>query len=199
MLHFEKLLFQSCTILVSKLPPSTNVFTESKVPSYYDNIKFKDLNFEFYETYPEKGLKGLNPFCKVLNPSKSAGIDSLSGKFLKDGSNILAKRISQLCNLSVKLNSFPRSCKIAKVKLPFKKSFKTDPQNYCPISLLLILSNIIERITHGQTEEFLSKNKILYRYQSGFRKNYSTNTCLGHLTDKITTRFEFFFYWNDFD
>ena len=30
--------------LVSKLPPSPNAFTESKIPSYYDNIKFKDLN-----------------------------------------------------------------------------------------------------------------------------------------------------------
>ena len=39
-------------------------------------------------------------------------------------------------------------------------------------------------------QEFLSKSKLMYRFQSGFRKNYSTNTCLGHLTDKITTRFE---------
>ena len=36
----------------------------------------------------------------------------------------------------------------------------------------------------------MSKNKILYRFQSGFQKNYSTNTCLGHLTDKINTGFE---------
>ena len=30
--------------LVSKLPPTPNVFNESKVVSYYDDIKFKDLN-----------------------------------------------------------------------------------------------------------------------------------------------------------
>ena len=53
-----------------------------------------------------------------------------------------------------------------------------------------MLSKIIERIAHEQKEEFWSKNKRLYRFQSGFRKNYSTNTCLGHLTDKITTGFE---------
>ena len=127
---------------------------------------------------------------KGLNPSKAAGIDNLSGKFLKDGADILARPISQLCNLSIKLNLFPRSCKIAKVKPLFKKGSKTDPENYGPNSLLPILSKIIERIIHDQTQEFLSKNKILYRFQSGFRKNYSTNTCLGHLTDKITTRFE---------
>ena len=51
-----------------------------------------------------------------------------------------------------------------------------------------MLPKIIERIIHDQTEEFLSKNKILYRFQSNFRKNYST--CLGHLSDKIYTEFE---------
>ena len=172
--------------LVSKLPPSPNAFTESKVASYYDYIKFKDLNFEFSETSPEKILN----IFKDLNPSRAAGIDNLSGKFLKDGTDILARPISQLCNLSIKLNSLPRSCKIAKVKLLLKKGSKTDPQNYHPISLLPILSKIIKRIILDQTQEFLSKNKILYRFQSGFHKNYSTNTCLGLLTDKITTRSE---------
>ena len=38
--------------LVSKLPPPPNVFTESKVASY-DDITFKDLNFEFSETSSE--------------------------------------------------------------------------------------------------------------------------------------------------
>ena len=128
---------------------------------------------------------------KGLNLSKATGIDNLSGKFLKDGAHVLARPISQLCNLSIKLNFFPRRSKIAKVKPLFKKGSKTDPQNYRPISLLPLLSNIIiERIVHEQTEEFLSKNKLLYRFQLGFRKNYSTNTCLGHLTDKNSTGFE---------
>ena len=69
------------------LHSSPNVFTESTVASYYDDIKFKDLNFEFSETSPEKILNIL----KDLNPSKAAAIDNLSGKFLKDGANILAR------------------------------------------------------------------------------------------------------------
>ena len=36
----------------------------------------------------------------------------------------------------------------------------------------------------------MSKNKLVSGFQSSFRKKYSTNTCLGHLTDKITTGFE---------
>ena len=72
--------------LVSKLPHSANVITESKSISYYDNIKFKDLIYEFSETSLEKILNIL----KVLNPSKAAGIDNLSGKFLEDGAGISA-------------------------------------------------------------------------------------------------------------
>ena len=64
---------------------------------------------------------------KGLNTSKAAGIDNLSGKFLKDDTHILARPISQLCNLSIKLNSFPRSCKIAKAKPLFKKGSKINP------------------------------------------------------------------------
>ena len=147
--------------LVSKLPPSPNIFTESKVTSYYNDIKYKDLNFEFSETSPEKILNIL----KGLNPSKAAGNVNLSRKFLKDGADILARPILQLCNHCIKLNSFPRSCKIVKIKPLFKKGSKTDPQNYRPISLLPILSKTIERVIHDKTKELWSKSKILYRSQ----------------------------------
>ena len=61
---------------------------------------------------------------KGLNPTKAAGIDNLSGKYLKDGADILARSICQLCNFSIKLNSFPRSCKIAKLNHFLKKTVR---------------------------------------------------------------------------
>ena len=36
----------------------------------------------------------------------------------------------------------------------------------------------------------MDKNRILYSYQSGFRKHYSTDTCLSYLTNKVQTGFE---------
>ena len=35
--------------------------------------------------------------------------------------------------------------------------------------------------------EFLSNNKILYKFQSGFRKNHSTDFCLSYLTENISS------------
>ena len=87
------------------------------------------------------------------------------------------------------LGSFPDACKIAKVKPLFQKGSKTDSSNYRPISLLPLLSKVFEKVILDQTEEFLSLNKILYHYQSGFRKNHSTDTCLSFLNNKILKGF----------
>ena len=53
-----------------------------------------------------------------------------------------------------------------------------------------MISKIIEKVVHDQTNEFLSANKILYNHQSGFRTNHSTNLCLSFLTDKILKGFD---------
>ena len=121
---------------------------------------------------------------------KQQELNKFQENFLKDGARILAKPISELCNLSMVLGSFPDACKTAKVKPLFKKGSKTDPSNYRPISLLPLLSKVFERVVLDQTEEFLSLNKILYDYQSGFRKNHSTDTCLSFLNDKILKGFD---------
>ena len=123
------------------------------------------------------------------NVCKAAGIDDLLGLFLKDGSRVLSKPISELCNLSIKLGRFPNSCKIAKLKHLFNKGSKTNPSNYRPISLLPLIPKIIEKSIHEQTSSFLSNNELLCNYQSGFLENLSTDTCLTFLHDKILKGF----------
>ena len=78
----------------------------------------------------------------------------------------------------MKRSEFPFDCKIAKLKPLYQKGSKTDPQNYRPVSFLPLVSKVIQKVIHNQTEIFLSKDKILYKYQSGFRKSFSTNSCL---------------------
>ena len=65
-----------------------------------------------------------------LNENKAAGLDNLSGKFLKDEATVLAKPISQICNLSIKNSIFPSDSKIAKLKPLLKKVIKTKLSSY---------------------------------------------------------------------
>ena len=48
----------------------------------------------------------------------------------------------------------------------------------------------MEKVIHDQTKSYLDKNKILYTYQSGFRSNFSTDSCLSYLCDLITKGFD---------
>ena len=83
-----------------------------------------------------------------LGEKKAADLDNLSSKFLKDGTTVLAKRVSQIFNLSIKYSIFPFDCKTAKLKPLFKKGSRTDPKNVRPISLLPLVSKIIEKVIH---------------------------------------------------
>ena len=89
-----------------------------------------------------------------MNIDKAAGIDNLSGKFLKDGANILAKPISKICNLSIKYFVFPTDYQIAKLKPLFKKGFTTIPRNYRALSLFPLISKISEKEFQDQTQVF---------------------------------------------
>ena len=172
--------------LVKKLPNPPNKYGKDAVKKYYENLNPVGKSFSFEPVAYTSVLKLL----QQLNPHKSAGIDNLTGKFLKEGAPVLASPITNLINLSISLSSFPDDCKIAKLKPLYKKEAKTKPKNYRPISLLPLISKIIERIIHDQTQVFLDENKILFTYQSGFRKHYSTDTCLSYLTDRVRNGFE---------
>ena len=113
---------------------------------------------------------------------------------MKDGAEVLALPLCNLVNLSIKQSLFPDQCKIAKLKPLFKKGSKSDPTNYRPISLLPAVSKVIEKTIQIQTQEYLDKNDLLYKYQSGFRANFSTDSCLAQLTDFMLRRMDKGFY-----
>ena len=52
------------------------------------------------------------------------------------------------------------------------------------------MSKVLEKIVHEQSIEFLDKHSVLYKFQSGFQKNHSTDFCLSYLTDKISKVFD---------
>ena len=171
--------------LLEKLPTAPNRFNKISVSNYYKNLKLID-KFQFSPVTEET----INDILKNLDITKSAGIDNIAAIFIRDGAEILASPIAQLCNLSISTSLFPDDCKSAKVIPLYKKGCKTDPKNYRPISLLPLISKIIEKVIHDQTKSFLDENNILYNFQSGFRKKYSTDSCLSFLNDKISKGFD---------
>ena len=94
--------------LLKKLPKPQNKFTLNTVFQHYKGI-IQIYSFNL-ATFSENTFLNIS---KNTNGSKAAGLDNLSGRFLKDGAEVLAKPITDLCNLSITSGKFSDSCKIS--------------------------------------------------------------------------------------
>ena len=93
---------------------------------------------------------------------------------LKDAEVVFAKPLTRIVNESLSQGTVPSEWKYAKITPLFKKGLSTDMDNYRPISVLPVVSKVLERIVHNQLHSFLSEHKLLNPYQCGFRRNHST-------------------------
>ena len=82
--------------LASKHPNPSDKYGVLSVAQYYSHLRLTKT-FELLPTEKDHILKIL----RDINTSKATGIDRLPGRFLKDGANVLAKPITDICNLSI--------------------------------------------------------------------------------------------------
>ena len=60
-------------------------------------------------------------------------------------------------------------------------------KNCRPVSVLPFFSKIFEKVMYNRVSDFITKHKILYELQFGFRKEHSTAMALTVLNDKISS------------
>ena len=87
--------------------------------------------------------------------------------------------------MSFKEGIFPSLNKQAIVCPIHKKEDIKRCENYRPISLLPNMSKIFERLMYIHLEDFLNSSDIMYKFQFGFRKGYSTNHALISIVEQI--------------
>jgi hypothetical protein len=120
-----------------------------------------------------------------IRSSKAAGIDCLPASVIKDCSYEIAAPLMFLINMSLQTSTFPTSEKSAKITPLFKSGNRTNIDNYRPISVLNILSKVIERIVYNQLTDYLESHKLLSQYQFGFRRGKSTKDAVTNFADNI--------------
>lgn len=113
-----------------------------------------------------------------LSKSKATGIDKVSGRMLKAAAPVISRSLSCIFNNSIKTCCFPDDWKIARVIPLFKKGERSLPENYRPISILPVISKIMEKIIFNQLYEYLMQNNLISKHQFGFRRLHSTMSAL---------------------
>eukprot|EP00794_Sanderia_malayensis_P000814 gene814-110_t len=113
-------------------------------------------------------------------------------KLLKEGlikdSALISAPLAHLINLSLKTSIFPTEWKAAKVIPTHKSGVHSNPDNYRPISVLPVISKVIEKIVHRQLITYLDKNNLLTKSQFGFRPKLSTEYAATILLDGIRVK-----------
>ena len=141
-------------------------------PSLASEIKDTSSNFIDYITPAEHIFNLAKVSCQeVFNliqkiPSnKASGLDNISARLLKEASPIVTRSLTFIINQSITTGIFSNAWKRARVSPIFKDGRRTDPNNYRPISVLPVVSKLIER-------------DLLTESQSGFRPMFFTETAL---------------------
>ena len=110
--------------------------------------------------------------------SFGCGLDNISSFFIKLALQFLARPLAYLFNFSLQSGIFPDSWKTARVAPVYKEGSKEERSTYRPISALPDLARLFENLVNKQVHDYLDKNELIYRQQSGFRSLHSVVTCL---------------------
>ena len=72
----------------------------------------------------------------------------------------------------------------------FKSKDRTEPNNYQPISLLLTLSKILEKVMYTRVYNFLIDTNQIYSCQYGFRSGHNCKHAVGELISSVLRGFQ---------
>ena len=160
--------------LVKKLPTSTKLYSDYLQQSQPNSFYLGDTS-EFE----------ISNILKDLDSSKSCDIYGISAKILKISSPVISPFLCKLFNGSFAEGIFPSKLKYAKVIPIHKGGSKLSVNNYRPISILPIISKILEKLMHNRLTSFLEKNNTIFEHQYGFQKGKSTSLAIMDLQYKL--------------
>ena len=86
----------------------------------------------------------------------------MSPKLLQILSPAISETLSNIFNESFALGVFPDHLKLAMITPISKGGSKLDVSNYRPVSVLPIISKVLEKLMLTRLTKYLDKSKILY-------------------------------------
>ena len=142
-----------------------------------NTFKFSDKNFTKNEILEATLL---------LTNKKTPDHNGVSTSFIKQTLSSFINPLFHIFNLSLNTGIVPTQLKIAKVVPIFKAGDRACMDNYRPISLLSTFSKILEKIVAIRLLTYLDNNKILSKWQFGFRSRHSTSHSMVHFLNNVT-------------
>ena len=134
----------------------------------------------------------VNEVKQIVNDMRvvGGGHDKINTRIFKSTFTSIQDEITHLMNICLQQGTFPCILKKAVIKPMYKAGDKQLFNNYRPISLLPVVSKLLERLIYKRLDNHLVINNILSEFQFGFRESMGTHMPILLLQDKIQSAFE---------
>ena len=162
----------------SSLKENTRIYED---PQYRNQPNLEIPTFKPQPTTVEFIMQTI----KELKDSNAYGSDGIPTRFIKDSVYVIAFYLTIIINTSIVTGIYPSIWKHSLINPKHKKGDTDNPSNFRPLSILPVLSKILEKVVATQLMEHLENNQLISNTQHGFRKHLSTETALLQLTNAI--------------
>ena len=132
-----------------------------------------------------------NEIKKLINNLQnkhSSGYDNITNVILKRLQNSILTPLEIIFNKSLQTGKFPQKMKSADIFPLYKGKERNLCTNYRPISLLMIVSKLLEKSMYVRVYSFLDTTGQLYDSQYGFRSQHSCENAISELVGHIYQR-----------
>ena len=144
--HFNDYFTNVASELVKKLPITSH--------NHKKYLPLATSNLLYINPASPQELKNI---ISGLKPKTSCGIDEIPAKVLKSTSENILYALSHVFNLSLINDEYINNFKVEKVISIFKKGCAHELENYRPISLLPVMSKILEKLIYRRLVIFLNQ------------------------------------------
>ena len=186
---FKEIEFENETCNPNVLPEKFNEFYISSINDIVHSIPHSNYQFELADLGGEK-IQNFKLVTKgelktiVFDLANKSSPDEIDMVFYKDNFDILCDQLIHIINRSLECGIVPSSLKVSTI-IPIRKVPKTIKAEECrPINMLPAFEKILEKVVYLQFLDFIIKNKILSRYQSGFREGFSCESALQYVINE---------------
>ena len=116
---------------------------------------------------PKPTASDINKIIKSFDTNKATAPDGIPAKFIQMSANVIDYHLSNIIPRDISENKYSEHVKTATVIPMYKKDDRTKINNYRPISLLNMFSEIYERFLYENLTNYV--NTFLSKFISAYR------------------------------
>ncbi|XP_018400717.1 PREDICTED: RNA-directed DNA polymerase from mobile element jockey-like [Cyphomyrmex costatus] len=176
--HFSASELNAHYTTITTVHPPCSIQTFNSILSYHSPTHTSTFSFSTLSI-----TQVTNALLTVIPKSKGRSPDGLQLAHIKDTVTSIAPYLTYIYNLSLSTGEYPAEWKCCSIIPLNKSSIPATPAETRPVANLPHLAKSLDSIIAQQISTYLENNNLINKFQSGFRRHFSTQTALLNVLD----------------